>query len=49
MVLCANCPGLSRKSYHWLLLFSAWLLLAGCATTLPVDYVRIPSVAFDIP
>ncbi|MEN8729475.1 MAG: phospholipase D family protein [Desulfuromonadales bacterium] len=47
--LMCNCPGLKRKSFHWLLLFSAGLLLAGCATTLPVDYDRIPSVAFENP
>lgn len=32
-----------------ILIFSAGLLIAGCATTLPTDYARIPSAALEDP
>jgi putative cardiolipin synthase len=41
--------GLRRRSVRRILLFSAGLLLAGCATTLPIDYERTPSAALENP
>ena len=43
-----NCD-LRRRSVRRILLFSAGLLLAGCATTIPIDYDRTPSVALETP
>ncbi|MGD9019888.1 MAG: phospholipase D-like domain-containing protein, partial [Desulfuromonadales bacterium] len=43
-----NC-GLRRRSFRRILLFSAGLLIAGCATTLPFDYDRTPSAALENP
>ena len=49
MGLFTNNRGLRRRPVFRILLFSAGLLLAGCATTIPIDYDRTPSVALETP